>query len=324
MITTHIHRALMSAIFLLVLPCAQSADLSLSPLPLAPQSREYATYASETRVLPDTTRQFVMDRDQVRRRTLGIILGNAIAVGAYGKQNWWQDGFNSSFHTASEGWFGQNTNSGGADKLGHFFANYAATRLFMHAFAWAGNDPGTSLRLAAITVLSTFTVVELLDGMTQKWSFSKEDALMNVFGVGAALVFEKNPALDRVLDLRLLYRRSSESQGFKPFGDYSGQTYLLVAKASGVPALSNHPWLRYLEVAVGYGTRGYATPPSAGGTPSRNLYFGISLNLSAILRDSLFRHSDDHSRSVRLTNAALEFVQVPGTAALHSYRLPSD
>jgi hypothetical protein len=51
------------------------------------------------------------------------------AVAIYGKHHWWQDGFHSSFHTGSEGWFGQGTYAGGADELGHLYLNYTATRL---------------------------------------------------------------------------------------------------------------------------------------------------------------------------------------------------
>ena len=46
-----------------------------------------------------------------------------------------------------------------------------------------------------------------------------------------------DPDLDRLVDFRVLYQKSSGSN-WEPFGDYSGQTYLLVGKATGVPASS--------------------------------------------------------------------------------------
>ncbi|MES2534827.1 MAG: DUF2279 domain-containing protein [Pseudomonadota bacterium] len=265
------------------------------------------------------------DPDLVRRRNLTIILGNAFAVGLYGRNNWWRDGFTNDFRTVNEGWFGQNTYSGGADKLGHFYMNYAGTRLLSRVFEWVGNSPAHSLELGAWLTLGTYTAVEIVDGFSKKWHFSREDALINVAGVGAALLFEKNPQLDRLLDLRFLYRPSkSDSDRFAPFSDYSAQTYLLVAKASGVPALRNHPWLRYVEVAIGYGVRGYHDDPSRAGERSRYVYAGISLNLSELFGETVFKGSGERGRAQRVTDTALEFVQVPGTAALGRHRLSSD
>ena len=274
-------------------------------------------------VAVDNTVKEVPDSDMVRRRNLGIIVGSAAAVGLYGRQKWWQEGFGSSLRTVDEGWFGQNTYSGGADKLGHFFMNYAGTRLMRKAFVWAGNDTETALALAAWTTLGIFTGIELLDGFSRQWRFSKEDALMNAAGTGAALLFERNPALDRLFDIRLLYRPSQEGgRQFNPFGDYSGQTYLLVTKASGVDALRSHPVLRYLEFAVGYKARGYSDQAGKlvrAGT--REVYVGVSLNVAELLGQTVFKHSNGHGRAQAFSDTALEYLQIPGTAVMGSHRL---
>lgn len=303
----------------------------LAPELIGPQSvsREYSEDSAVAHPSGSRGGQHLEDNagdQQMRLRTWGIVLGNTLAVGLYGRHNWWSDGFSGSFRTVNEGWFGQNTYSGGADKLGHFYMNYAGTRLFARAFEWAGNGPGRSLELAAWLTLGTYTTVEVIDGFSKKWRFSKEDAIMNVAGVGAALLIEKNPQLDRLLDLRLLYRPSrSDNSNIDPFGDYSGQTYLLVAKASGVPVLRNHPWLRYFELAIGYGSRGYSdNPVGVDGNRSRNLYLGISLNLSEVLGATIFKRSDERDRVQRGINTVLEFVQVPGTAALVRHGIRSD
>lgn len=271
-------------------------------------------------------RHHINDFRHTQQRTLGIVIANTLAVGLYGRSNWWQDGFKRRFRTANEGWFGQHTYSGGADKLGHFYMNYAGTRLFARAFEWGGNEPDWSLKLAAGLTLGTFTAVEIIDGFSKRWRFSKEDAIMNAAGVGAALLLERNPQLERLLDLRLLYEPSrDEHSNFDPFGDYSGQTYLLVAKASGVPALRNHPWLRYVEVALGYGARGYSANPVNGrDARSRHAYLGISLNLSELLGNTVFKHASEQGRVQRATDTFLKFMQVPGTAALARHKLDSN
>ncbi|GAB3549817.1 hypothetical protein GCM10027343_32070 [Noviherbaspirillum agri] len=314
--------------------------LALSPAPLWAQDREaqaatdtggawrpaYAAnpaWGPETRQVRETASDDMQGELERRRRTWGIIAGNSLAVALYGKGNWWEDGFNSTFRSQKEGWFGQNTYSGGADKLGHFYMNYAGTRLFSRAFEWAGNTPEQSLEMAGWLMLGTFTAVEVLDGYSKEWRFSREDAVMNVAGIGAAMLLEKNPRLDRLIDLRFLYQPSS-GRGFEPFGDYSGQTYLLVAKASGIPVLQTHPLLRYLEFAVGYGSRGYSSRRTTTDEPSRNVYVGISLNLSELLNASVFKSSAEASRTQRVTNTALEFLQVPGTAVFSKTRLRPD
>jgi hypothetical protein len=102
---------------------------------------------------------------------------------------------------------------------------------------------------------------------------------------------------------------------FESFGDCSGQTYLLVAKASGVDALRPHPVLRYVEVAAGYRARGYC---DAGGrlveVVTRSLYAGVSPNMSKLLRQTVLRQSHGAAQAVAAT--LLEYVQVPGIAVL--------
>lgn len=95
----------------------------------------------------------------------------------------------------------------------------------------------------------------------------------------------------------------------------------MVAKASGIPALRSRTPLRYLELAVGYGSRGYEPND---GSPfrdrSRRVYGGMSLNLSEILGDTVFRNTRG-GRAQRVTDTVLEYIQVPGTAALADHRL---
>lgn len=256
--------------------------------------------------------------EETRVRSRALILGGVAAVAAYGAGNWWHEGVGRHFRTVDEGWFGQDTYTGGADKLGHTYATYAGTRLLKLGFRWAGNDPAEALKLAAATSFGTLLVVEVMDGFSKKYRFSKEDLLMNTAGVGLALLFETRPELDRLLDFRLMYWPSGDARRLHqvdPIDDHSGQTYLLVAKASAIPALRRQEVLHYLEFAVGYGSRGYEPNEGRPGERSRHLYYGISLNLSEILADTVFRGSRG-SRAQRITDTVLEYVQVPGTAAL--------
>jgi hypothetical protein len=246
-----------------------------------------------------------------RLRTAALMTATIGGTLAYGRAKWWKDGFGGGFKTAREGWFGQDTRYGGADKLGHAMFAYAGSRLLTQTFEWAGHDSSTALKLGLWTAVGTLMGVELIDGFSRKWRFSKEDALTNLAGGALAYVMERNPELDALMDLRIQYSSSSGGKQFDPFGDYSSQRYLLVLKASGVPALKRHALLKYLEFNVGYGTRNFDAGPGA--PPTRNAYVGISLNLSELLRSTVYQGNASPSRTQRATETLFEFMQIPAT-----------
>lgn len=321
-------------IFARLNPAFLAIGLSLSFAPalaqesLPPQAEVEVRYA-EPQLVPSApqARQLVLpasDDSNVRLKNTALILGEAVGVAWYGKRKWWQDGFQHNFRKVDEGWFGQDTYAGGADKAGHFFTNYVGTRLLTSAFTHLGNEPDQALFLGAALTLGTMMAVEVADGYAKRWRYSKEDAIMNVVGTTAGVLFEKYPRLDDLVDLRLHYRHSGVEGGkFDPLGDYSGQTYLMVLKASGIPALRDHSWLRYVELAAGYGSRNYSPArPDLIDQRRRQVYFGVSLNLSELLNRTVFRNSPD-STARKFTGTVLEYWQVPGTAAFKSRELPT-
>jgi len=259
----------------------------------------------------------------LRWRNTAAIGGIVLTVGAYGAKNWWNEDMDSRPSTRHEGWFGEGTYAGGADKLGHAYITYAGTRLLARGFEALGNDPPHALRLAAWTSFGVLTGVEVVDAFSKKWRFSYEDVACNAAGTVLAVLQERFPSFDALLDFRLLYQRSDDARAlgeFDPIGDYSGQTFLLALKADGVPALHDVPVLRYVELLAGYGTRGYepvAQPPSP---PERLIYYGVGINLSRLLGDTLFRGRLGGGKIQGATDMILELVEVPGTAALASER----
>ncbi len=290
---------------------AASADSS--PPAEAPSARDLVPLRGQ----PALPMQADATAHEVRSRTGALMLARVGGTLAYGKAKWWQDGFTGGFKTANEGWFGQGTASGGADKLGHAMFAYTAARLLTRGFEWAGNDSGTSLRLGLWTSVGTLMGVELIDGYSKKWRFSKEDALVDLAGGALGYWMETNPRVDALVDLRLQYSQSAGPAGrhrFDPFGDYSGQRYLVVFKAAGVPALKAHRLLRYVELSIGYGARDFETESRALVSPTRHVYYGVSLNLTELLRSTVFEGSARPSRTQRMTETFLEFVQVPAAA----------
>lgn len=294
------------------IPVARADNVAASSQPIVfqPAAQNLPEFAGTG---PDEARQ--------RFRSRLLVGGAAAGVLWYGAVHWWKDDMNSHFSSVNEGWFSQDTYAGGADKLGHMYTNYVGTRLLTRAFEWAGHDTERAAWLAAATTWGAMLAVEVGDGFSSRYRFSKEDLIMNTVGTGLGLWMERNPELDEILDFRMMYKPSDDARRLNqvdPVDDHSGQTYLLIAKAAGIPALRGIEPLRYFELALGYGSRGYE--PNAGGEHSRNIYYGISLNVAELLNASVFRDSRG-SRAHKVTNGILEVFQIPGTAALANHRL---
>lgn len=236
-----------------------------------------------------------------------IIGGGATLVAAYGSYNWWNSGFGGGFDTTNEGWFGAGTDFGGADKLGHLYSNYAGVRLLTPLFEIAGNSREESVSLALWSTLGVYTALEVVDGYSRAWKSSPQDAIANAAGAALGYALETDPELDAIFDFRLDYRRSPNSADFDPFGDYSAQKYLLVVKADGFAGLRENGFLRYVEVAVGYGTRGYGSA----GTHHRDTYVGLSLNLARLLADSAYDGRMHSTSFQRAADRLFELVQFP-------------
>ncbi len=262
---------------------------------------------------------------QKQFRTRLLISGFVLSTALYGATAWWKDS-SSEFQVRHEGWFGKDTPNGGADKLGHAYSFYVSTRLMKSGFEWAGYKPIKAAQLAGITSATLSIGVEIMDGFTEKYGFSNEDMIMNLSGIGIGVLLESYPHIDKLIDVRLQYWPSDDAKrlnDYDPLADYSGQTYLLIAKASGVPILRKYKLLRYLELAVGYGTRGYQPTDGTGMQPTeRNVYYGLSLNLSQLLSDTVFKNQQIEKNHIqKVTKNVLEYLQMPGTALLFKNNL---
>lgn len=307
-------------IFSLLAACAISCSLPVAHANAAPADAQPIVFQPAAASLPELAGA---EPDEARKRFRSRLLVGGAAAGVlwYGAAHWWKDDVNSHFSSVDEGWFSQDTYAGGADKLGHMYTNYVGTRLLTRAFEWAGHDSGNAAWLAAATAWGAMLAVEVGDGFSSRYRFSKEDLAMNTVGAGLGLLLEKNPELDEILDFRMMYKPSDDARRLNqvdPVDDHSGQTYLLIAKAAGIPALRRIEPLRYFELALGYGSRGYE--PDAGGEHSRNIYYGISLNVAELLNASVFRNSRG-SHAQKISNGILEVFQIPGTVALTDHRL---
>jgi hypothetical protein len=214
------------------------------------------------------------------------------------------------FHFHSEGWFGQDTSSGGADKFGHAFTSYALVNVLADRLVREGRSPEQAALSAALTSQAIMLYVEVFDGFSKDHGFSREDMAMDLLGAGLGYARVVNPRLRDLMDFRMEYE-SSRTKGFRPLSDYSGQKYLLALKLGGVEALRDTP-LRFLELQAGYYTRGFSkAEQDAGLTRSRHTFVGVGLNVGELLFGRRTSQEPDLKNGGRLF---FEHIELPNTA----------
>jgi hypothetical protein len=298
-----------------VLAVAAGAFLAVAATAWAGENRTEAEPTVEVTVpWPQRLGRLVlgMPDDPIERRNRRLLTIGTTAVVLYGASHWWSDGFETRFKTEREGWLGRGTQYGGIDKIGHAFSNYAGVRILAPLLEGIGNSPDRALWLAAGTTVGAFSLIEILDGLSKAQRFSPEDFVFNVLGTAAGIAMERSPRLDALIDVRFGYRRDPRySDGFDFFGDYEGQRYFLVFKAEGVPALSARPWLRYAELSVGYGIRGFRAMPGFAPVRERETYVGISINLSRLIADRCYAGRNRSTPTQQAIDVGLELFQPP-------------
>lgn len=252
-----------------------------------------------------------LTEQQLRRRGALIVGGSAAALLTYGYLKWWDEGLTGRLKWSNEGWFGRGTEYGGTDKLGHAYSNALGVRLLGAVLEEAGYPRARATRLAFWSTTAAYAAIELLDGVSRRYDASLQDIAFNLLGAAGSALLMSDPGLDRLIDFRLSYSRSRFSNGWDAFGDYEGQTYWLVAKAEGVPALASNPLTRYLEVSLGYGARNFDVPAGTGLQRQRELRLAVGINLSRVFGDAVAGTRVDGSRAHRVADLAFELVQHP-------------
>ncbi len=245
------------------------------------------------------------------------VFGGYLAVAVWARFAWYAGQDQSdSFVVLDEGWFGSDTYAGGADKLGHFYSCYLATRMTVLALRKGGFSPTARRTLASVMTMAFFTGIEVKDAYHLNYGFSWSDMVANTLGTALGVAMQAYPALDRWLDVRLEYFPSAAylqrlRNGDPNVGeDYSGMNYALWLKLNAVAAL-RQTLARYIDVGVGFGTIGYKPGPQ----PQRRqeLSLRISLNATRLVDDAF----EPRSRTFRwgALRFLTEMVTIPGTSA---------
>jgi hypothetical protein len=234
---------------------------------------------------------------------------------------WWHDQTFTPFETEWDGFFGINTYSGGADKLGHLYMNLALSRATTGILRFGRFDPlSASIAGATLSWLS-YLLLELRDGLSA-FQFSWGDLLANSLGTAVGLLLTHVPQVDRFVSFRMMYWPSTEfrqnpSLNFNE--DYSGQTFLVALHPAGFG--DRVGFFRYIDLVVGFNADHYLPNPRRDDRPERQrLYVGFALNLQEVLNRGPFnrpRERDTRAQEAArgvFADWAAEHIQVPYTA----------
>jgi len=215
------------------------------------------------------------------QKTTALNIGAGAIIIGWGVLNW--DYFAQSPRADNEGWFGRNTDEGGADKVGHAFAAYAMS----HGFSTIYRNWNYSRQEAALygawSAFGMTTLMELGDSFSDDYGFSYEDQLMNVAGVAMGYLLDSYPSAAKKINFRWEYNPNLGDPEGDFVTDYEHSRYLLALKANGFDKITN-PIFKALELHVGYYTRGYDDYSSV--VPDerkRTVYGGIGVNIGYLL-----------------------------------------
>ena len=221
-------------------------------------------------------------------------IGAALAITTWGFSTWAYG--EKSPHAKSEGWFGEDTKSGGADKLGHLYSSYVTDRALTYLYESWGYSQDKAALYGAWSTFGLMSLMEVGDSVSSDYGFSYEDFIINGVGTYIGYALETNPDLARKLDLRIEYMPGAKTDFFT---DYENSKYLLALKLDGFDSVKNKT-LKHLELHLGYYTRGF---DDVNADKQRNIYVGVGLNLSKFFRD----------RNYHKTATFLNYYQVPNT-----------
>jgi hypothetical protein len=244
-----------------------------------------------------------------------LIVTNAViaaGIAAYGFQFWDYGG--KTFQVVDEGWFGQDTSYGGADKLGHAYSSYLAAVGLASLYESWGYARSDADLYGALSSMGAFTLIEVGDAFSKN-GWSTEDLLADAAGVLFGYWRRRVPRLGRYLDYRVEYIPSEtfvKGKHSDLVTDYSGFKYVLALKLDGFACLRNTP-LSWLELQAGYFTRGFATGDGHYfDEKTRHAYFAIGLNVSKLFSKA----------GLRGLGKLFEFYQAPYTYVPFDWELP--
>jgi len=150
------------------------------------------------------------------------------------------------------------------DKVGHATTAYNFSAIQYDLMRWSGVDNKKAAWAGGLTALGLQTMIEIFDGFSQQWGFSKGDMLANIAGsalfVGQQLAWGEQRMRLKFSFHKTIYAKYNPAElGANKWQswlkDYNGQTYWLsVNPASFMSSNTSIP--QWLNVSMGIGADG--------------------------------------------------------------------
>jgi hypothetical protein len=214
---------------------------------------------------------------------IGALSAGAVLGSAY---NAWSETPDFSFHTTNEGYFGRDTYAGGADKASHFVSYYGVSRIMTGVYEVLDLPREPSYSLAFVTSSLAGLATEIGDG-TNKYGFSYEDLVIDVFGAASAYVIARY-GLDDMLGFRAgLVPAPDTPPQYETAGigkDYSNEIYTADFKLAGLARRVDRNFgpARFLLLSLTYGVKGY--PYALEELRERQVGLEVGLNVAEAAR----------------------------------------
>jgi hypothetical protein len=152
------------------------------------------------------------------------------------------------------------------DKMGHATTAYNVGVLQYDMMRWCGVQKNNAIIIGSATALGGLTIIEILDGFSTHWGFSKADMLANL--VGAAIFASQQRWWNQQkISMKFSAHFSPYAQYYpaelgKSFTsrllkDYNGQSYWLSFNIkSFLPQQQSSKFWAWPAIAIGYGADG--------------------------------------------------------------------
>jgi uncharacterized protein YfiM (DUF2279 family) len=236
-----------------------------------------------------------------RFKTIVIAESAVTTVGLIGLHYLWYKKFpHSRFHffDDSKEWLNM-------DKAGHATTSYNLSAVQFNMMSYAGIKNNQATWIGGLTSLGFQTIIEIFDGFSQKWGFSKTDMLANIIGTSLFMTQQFAYKEQRV-QMKFSFHHSIYAK-YNPaelgsnkwqrwLKDYNGQTYWISVNPASFMK-SNTEFPGWLNASIGYGadgmTGGSKNASEINGKPiptfkrQRKYYFSLDANLKNIDRKNL-------------------------------------
>jgi hypothetical protein len=277
---------------------------------------------------PTPTTETVAARPDHRLRSLLINAGLYGAFTTWAHFAWYADKIEHGFQWGEDGYFGKNTYAGGADKLGHAWANMVLGRVTSQVMRSQGWGQTGAAVVGGVSAWTLFLFVEIKDGYAYK--FSPGDMVFNTAGALMGTLQELSPRFDELVDFRVAYAPSDEYLGLwrgeyhgtkkgnslNIAEDYSGQTYYLALHLGALPGVKDTTSaplqvLSYLDVGLAFESRKYKPDAPPGAVPTQEVFLGVTLDLQKLSDRALRKQRIPR----KMLHGVLEVLSPPYTIA---------